>query len=215
MKKDILIAIIFVVVISVGFLIYFTVRNNNKIKGDNQSNINSNKDNNNSNSNSLSSKKILVVYYSAQNHTEKIAKEIASNLNADIFEIEPKEEYTSDDLDWTNSESRVSKEHSNESLRNVELKNTKVENFDGYDTVLIGYPIWWGVAAWPVNTFVKANDFSGKTVIPFCTSSSSGIGNSGKVLEDLTKSGNWKDGQRFSSNASSSEIKAFTDSILN
>lgn len=215
MKKDILIAIIFVVVISVGFLIYFTVRNNNKIKGDNQSNINSNKDNNNSNSNSLSSKKILVVYYSAQNHTEKIAKEIASNLNADIFEIEPKEEYTSDDLDWTNSESRVSKEHSNESLRNVELKNTKVENFDGYDTVLIGYPIWWGVAAWPVNTFVKANDFSGKTVIPFCTSSSSGIGNSGKVLEDLTKSGNWKGGQRFSSNASSNEIETFTDSILN
>ena len=90
-----------------------------------------------------------------------------------------------------------------------------MENFDGYDTVLIGYPIWWGVAAWPVNTFVKANDFSGKTVIPFCTSSSSGIGNSGKVLEDLTKSGNWKDGQRFSSNASSSEIKTFTDSILN
>ena len=87
--------------------------------------------------------KILVVYYSAQNHTEAVAKKIAENLGADTFEIVPKEVYTSDDLDWTDSNSRVSKEHNDTSLRNVELETTDVENWDEYDTVLIGYPIWW------------------------------------------------------------------------
>ena len=134
-------------------------------------------------------------------------------LDANIFEIVPKDVYTSDDLNWSNSKSRVSREHDNESLRNVELKTTKVDNWDSYDTVLIGYPIWWGVAAWPVNTFVKANDFNSKTVIPFCTSASSDIGNSGKLLESDAGSGNWKSGQRFSSNASNDDIKEFTDSI--
>ena len=81
--------------------------------------------------------------------------------------------YTSDDLNWTNSNSRVSREHNDESLRDVKLKNTKVNNWEDYDTVLIGYPIWWGIAAWPVDNFVKDNNFDGKKVIPFCTSSSS------------------------------------------
>lgn len=158
--------------------------------------------------------KVLVVYYSAQGHTDNVAKQIAKNLNADIFVIEPKEEYTSEDLNYNDSNSRVSKEHNDESLRNVELKTTTVNNFDSYDTVLIGYPIWWGIAAWPVNTFVKANDFTGKTVIPFCTSSSSSLGNSGKNLEKLANTGNWLDGHRFSSTASESEIKEWTDKIL-
>ncbi len=158
--------------------------------------------------------KVLVVYYSAQGHTDNVAKQIAKNLNADIFVIESKEEYTSEDLNYSDSNSRVSKEHNDESLRNVELKTTTVNNFDSYDTVLIGYPIWWGIAAWPVNTFVKANDFTGKTVIPFCTSASSSLGNSGKNLEKLANTGNWLDGHRFSSSASESEIKEWTDKIL-
>ena len=160
-----------------------------------------------------SSNKVLVVYYSTQGHTEDVAKKIASNLNADLFEVEPVEEYTSDDLNYNNSSSRVSKEHEDETLRDIKLKNTKVDNWDSYDTVLIGYPIWWGVAAWPINNFVKENDFTGKTVIPFCTSASSGIGNSDKLLKELTTTGNWKDGVRFSSTASDSDIKTFTDSI--
>ena len=158
--------------------------------------------------------KVLVVYYSAQGHTDNVAKQIARNLNADIFVIEPKEEYTSQDLNYNDSNSRVSKEHNDESLRNVELKTTTVNNFDSYDTLLIGYPIWWGIAAWPVNTFVKANDFTGKTVIPFCTSASSSLGNSGKNLKELTNTGNWLDGHRFSSSASENEIKEWTDKIL-
>lgn len=116
-------------------------------------------------------------------------------------------------MDWTNSDSRVSREHNDESLRNIKLKETKVNNWEEYDTVLIGYPIWWGIAAWPVNTFVKANDFNGKTVIPFCTSASSGIGQSGQLLQKETNSGNWQEGHRFSSSASDSDIQKWTDSI--
>ena len=158
---------------------------------------------------------VLVVYYSAQGHTESVAEQIAENLNADLFEIVPVDEYTSDDLNWTDSDSRVSLEHDDESLRDVELVSTTVDNWDSYDTVIIGYPIWWGIAAWPVNTFVKANDFSGKTVIPFCTSSSSGLGQSGDLLAELAGTGDWQDGQRFRSNPSDADIKSFTDSLAN
>lgn len=157
--------------------------------------------------------KTLVVYYSAQNHTKDVAQKVAENLGADLFEIEPKEKYSEDDLDWTDDDSRVTKEHEDTSLRNVELKTTEVENWDQYDTVFIGYPIWWGIAAWPVDTFVKANDFSNKTVIPFCTSASSGLGESGTKLQKEAKGGNWQKGQRFSSSPSDSTIKDWTDSL--
>ena len=123
--------------------------------------------------------KTLVVYYSASGNTERVAKDIAEAAGADLFEIVPTEVYTSDDLDWTNPDSRVSREHDDESLRDVPLTTTEVPDWDSYDTVFIGYPIWWGIAAWPVDTFVKNNDFTGKTVIPFATSSSSGMGQSG------------------------------------
>lgn len=116
-------------------------------------------------------------------------------------------------IDWTNDDSRVTREHEDTSLRNVELKTTEVENWNQYDTVLIGYPIWWGIAAWPVDTFVKANDFSNKTVIPFCTSTSSGLGESGTKLQKEAKGGNWQKGQRFSSSPSDSTIKDWTDSL--
>lgn len=158
-------------------------------------------------------KKVLVVYYSAQSHTKAVAEKIATNLSADIFEIVPEQVYTSADLNWTDEDSRVSREHDDESLRNVKLTSTKVENWEEYDTILIGYPIWWGTAAWPVDTFVKANDFNGKTVIPFCTSSSSGLGQSGRLLEQEANSGNWTEGHRFNSNASDTDIKNWTDSI--
>ncbi len=134
-------------------------------------------------------------------------------LNADTFEIVPEDIYTSDDLNWSDNNSRVSREHDDESLRNIKLKNTKVNNWENYDTILIGYPIWWGIAAWPVNTFVKENNFDGKTVIPFCTSSSSGIGQSGKLLEQEANSGKWLEGHRFNSNPSNTDIKNWIDSI--
>ena len=156
--------------------------------------------------NTTSGGKVLVVYYSASGNTKRVAEDIAETAGGDLFEITPTEPYTSDDLNWTNSDSRVSREHDDESLRDVPLTTTKVENWDDYDTVFIGYPIWWGIAAWPVDTFVKNNDFTGKTVIPFATSSSSGMGQSGTLLSEMAGTGDWQDGQRFSSGASQSDV---------
>lgn len=151
--------------------------------------------------------KTLVVYYSASGNTERVAKDIAETSGADLFEIEPQEPYTDADLNWTNSGSRVSREHNDETLRNVPLKTAEVPDWDSYDTVFIGYPIWWGIAAWPVNGFIEANDFSGKTVIPFATSASSGMGESGTLLEKMAGTGDWQEGHRFSSGASEEMVR--------
>ena len=157
--------------------------------------------------------KTLVVYYSASGNTERVAKDIAEAAGADLFEIVPAELYTSDDLNWTNPDSRVSREHDDESLRDVPLTTTEVPDWDSYDTVFIGYPIWWGIAAWPVDTFVKNNDFTGKTVIPFATSSSSGMGQSGSLLADMTGTGEWQEGQRFSSGVSSDDVQSWVNGL--
>ena len=157
--------------------------------------------------------KTLVVYYSASGNTERVSKDIAEAAGADLFEIVPTEVYTSEDLNWTNSDSRVSREHDDESLRDVPLTTTEVPDWDSYDTVFIGYPIWWGIAAWPVDTFVKNNDFTGKTVIPFATSSSSGMGQSGSLLADMAGTGEWQEGQRFSSGVSSDDVQSWVNGL--
>ena len=157
--------------------------------------------------------KTLVVYYSASGNTERVSKDIAEAAGADLFEIVPTEVYTSDDLDWTNSDSRVSREHDDESLRDVPLTTTEVPDWDSYDTVFIGYPIWWDIAAWPVDTFVKNNDFTGKTVIPFATSSSSGMGQSGSLLADMAGTGEWQEGQRFSSGVSGDDVQSWVNGL--
>ena len=157
--------------------------------------------------------KTLVIYYSASGNTARVAKDIAEAAGADLFEIVPTEVYTSEDLNWTNPDSRVSREHDDESLRDVPLTTTEVPDWDSYDTVFIGYPIWWGIAAWPVDTFVKNNDFTGKTVIPFATSSSSGIGQSGSLLADMAGTGEWQEGQRFSSGVSSDDVQSWVNGL--
>lgn len=157
--------------------------------------------------------KTLVVYYSASGNTARVAKDIAEAAGADLFEIVPTEVYTSEDLNWTNPDSRVSREHDDESLRDVPLTTTEVPDWDSYDTVFIGYPIWWGIAAWPVDTFVKNNDFTGKTVIPFATSSSSGMGQSGSLLADMAGTGEWQEGQRFSSGVSSDDVQSWVNGL--
>lgn len=156
---------------------------------------------------------VLVVYFSATGSTQAVAQTIADTLEADIFEIEPSDPYTSEDLNWTDAESRVNAEHEDTSLRDVALVSDTVENWDSYDTVFIGYPIWWGIAAWPVDGFVSANDFTGKTVIPFCTSSSSGLGESGQLLEKLAGSGDWQEGQRFRSGADEADVSKWLEDI--
>lgn len=159
-----------------------------------------------SGSETASDKKTLVVYFSATGSTKKAAETIADFLNADTFEIVPEDPYTSDDLNWNNKDSRVSTEHSDESKRNISLVKSVPDNWEQYGTVYIGYPIWWGIAAWPIGEFISDNDFTGKTVIPFCTSASSGIGDSHRLLKEAAGSGNWLDGKRFSSNASEKDI---------
>ena len=155
---------------------------------------------------------ILVVYYSAQEHTKGVAEIAADALGADVFVIEPVDIYTEDDLNWRDEQSRVVTEHNDEN-RHTELVFTTVENWDSYDTVLIGYPLWWREASWVVNDFVKDNDFSGKDVIPFCTSSSDGIGDSGIHLAEMAGTGNWLDGIRFSENYDTAEVVEWVDSL--
>ena len=157
--------------------------------------------------------KTLVAYYSATGNTKAVAEMIAETLGADTFEITPAEPYTSEDLNWTDDSSRVSQEYSDPSLRTVELTADTVENWESYDTVFIGYPIWWGIAAWPVSSFVAANDFAGKTVIPFCTSASSGLGESDELLTELAGSGNWQQGQRFGSSVDAEEVVEWVNSL--
>ena len=158
-------------------------------------------------------RKVLVVCYSATGSTEKVAGYIADALNADLFSLECVDAYTSSDLDWTDSESRVVKEHNGESLRNVSLVKTTPDNWDEYDTVFIGYPIWWGIAAWPVNSFIRNNDFSGKTVIPFCTSASSGLENSAELLEEMADGGRWLEGKRFRSSVSENDVVSWVTGL--
>ncbi len=156
---------------------------------------------------------VLIAYYSATGNTEAVANMIADATEGDLFELEPTEPYTDDDLNWSDDNSRVSQEHENEDQRDVELVSTTPENWDSYDTVFIGYPIWWGIAAWPVDHFVEDNDFTGKTVIPFCTSASSGIGDSGELLADMAGTGDWQEGQRFRSSVSDEDVVAWVESL--
>lgn len=168
-----------------------------------------------SNSSGSKSHKVLVVYFSGSGNTEAVAKETADETGADTFKITPKDPYTDDDLDWTNDDSRVNKEHNDTSLQDqVELESTKVDNWDSYDVVFFGYPIWWGNAAWPVNQFVQNNDFSGKTVIPFCTSSSSDIGSSGEKLAKMAGTGDWQKGMRFEEKPEESDVKDWAKQAL-
>ena len=157
--------------------------------------------------------KTLVVYFSATGNTERVAEMIAETTGGDLFELELADPYTDEDLNYNDENSRVSQEYADESLRNVELVATTVEGFDEYENVFVGYPVWWGIAAWPVNTFIEANDFTGKTVIPFCTSASSGLGESGELLAELAGTGDWLEGMRFRSGASEEDVVTWVESL--
>lgn len=155
--------------------------------------------------------KTLVVYFSATGTTKGIAELAAETLQADIYEIVPQEPYTDADLDWHDDESRSTIEMNDSSSRPA--INGSVEGMEQYDTIFIGYPIWWGEAPRIVSTFVESYSFAGKTVIPFCTSASSGIGSSGKNLEGLTDGATWLDGQRFGGGESAEDIRAWIEGL--
>lgn len=154
-----------------------------------------------------SSSKTLVVYFSATGTTKGVAEQIASALNADTYEITAAQPYTSDDLNYSDSNSRTTKEQNDKTVR-PEIGSEKA-NLDGYDTIFIGFPIWWGEEPRIMDTFVESYDFSGKTMIPFCTSGGSGIGSSGDNLKANAGSGEWKDGARLSG----SDVQGWLDGL--
>lgn len=149
--------------------------------------------------------KILVTYFSASGVTKSVAKRLANIVNGDLYEIEPKEKYTDEDLDWRNKKSRSSIEmKNNESSPEIVLKNI---NIDDYDVILIGFPIWWGVAPRVVNTFIESINLNGKTIIPFCTSGGSGMSYCENDLRKRYPNFNWKQGKRLFGNEDEDTIK--------
>ena len=153
----------------------------------------------------------LVAYFSASGHTAKVAEHLAEAIGADLFEIPPRVRYTKKDLDWQDQASRSSVEMSDPSCR-PEMEMLR-DNMADYDTVYLGFPIWWYVAPRIINTFLDAYDLSGKTIIPFCTSGSSSIGGSVSDLEALTDGATWLEGQRFSGSASQETVSQWVDSL--
>ena len=141
----------------------------------------------------------LVVYFSATGTTKGVAEQIAAVTGADTYEILAAQPYSEADLDWNDSNSRTTIEQNDKTVR-PEIGSEQI-TFDGYSTIYIGYPIWWGEEPRIMDTFVESYDFTGKTVIPFCTSGSSGIGSSGDNLEANAGSGRWLEGDRLSASS--------------
>jgi flavodoxin len=154
---------------------------------------------------------ILVVYFSATGNTKGVAEKIADITGADIYEIKAAQEYTDADLNWNDSNSRSTREQNDSSAR-PEIGSEAV-SLDGYTTIYIGYPIWWGEEPRIMDTFVESYSFDGITMIPFCTSGSSGIGRSGQNLADNAGSGTWIDGKRFGAGASEDQIRSWIEGL--
>ena len=160
---------------------------------------------------SQADKDVLVVYFSATGTTKGVAEKIASLTGADLYEIKAAQEYTAEDLDWNDSDSRTTHEQNDPAVR-PEIGSDPV-SLEGYSTIYIGFPIWWGEEPRIMDTFVESYDFDGITMIPFCTSSSSGIGMSGKNLESNAGSGKWLDGERFSGSVSEDELQTWIEGL--
>ena len=156
-------------------------------------------------------KEVLVVYFSATGTTRGVAERIAKLTDADIYEIGPAEPYSDADLNYSDSSSRPTKEQNDKSARPAIA--SEALDLAGYTTVYIGFPIWWGEEPRIMDTFVESYDFTGITLIPFCTSISSGIGRSGPNMEALAGSGTWLDGRRFSGSVSESDLQAWIESL--
>ncbi|WP_242357558.1 flavodoxin [Bifidobacterium pseudolongum] len=154
--------------------------------------------------------KKLVVYITGTGTTRRVAEHLASAIGADLQEIIPDPPFTGADLDWTNPNSRSSRQHADRSMRPAIATNPSI---DGYSEILVGYPLWWDTAPREVRTWLESHDFAGKTLTTFATSSSSTRGALGEQLHDSAPNAHWVDGRRFDANASEAELKAWADSI--
>ena len=155
--------------------------------------------------------KTLVAYFSASGVTAKVAEKLSKAINADLYEIAPEDPYTKADLNWMNKKSRSSVEMNDRSSRPA--IGNKVENMDQYDTVFVGFPIWWYREPSIIDTFMESYDFTGKTIIPFATSGGSGLGESYKNLQTLALGAKVTDGERFSAGISEEKLKAWAEGI--
>ena len=232
MDKKVIALIIAILVIALGAGVYFVINSNSSSKVENQNvSSNSNSDivaveeNNSQTENSIdvinnntqvqnetvneetSNKKVAVVYFSATGTTKTVAEYIKDVANADIFEIIPKQKYTSDDLNWNNSNSRSTKEQNDKNARPEIANNIDVS---AYDVIFIGYPIWWGDTPRIIQTFMESHELNGKTMIPFCTSGGSGISGSENTLKSYSGI-NWISGKRLGT--SKNEVENWVKSL--
>ena len=154
---------------------------------------------------------VLVAYFSATGTTKGVAGKIASITGGDLYEIVPAKPYSDADLNWNDRNSRSTKEQNDKSVR-PEIGSEDI-SLKGYTTVYLGFPIWWGEEPRIMDTFAEKYSFEGITVIPFCTSSSSGIGRSGSNMEALAGSGTWLEGKRFGSSVSEEDLQSWIESL--
>lgn len=155
--------------------------------------------------------KVLVAYFSATGTTKGVAEHIANGLNADIYEIVPEDPYTDADLNYNDNNSRTTIEMNDPNARPA--ISGSVENMEQYDIIFVGYPIWWGEAPRIVSTFMESYDFSGKTIVPFCTSGGSDIGSSASNLERLTSGATWLDGRRLNGSDSQDTVMEWVNGL--
>lgn len=156
--------------------------------------------------------KILVAYFSASGVTARISEKLAKATNADLFEIVPQQRYTGGDLNWMDKKSRSSLEMADRSCRPA--ISSRVENMSDYDVIFVGFPVWWYREPSIIDTFMESYDFSGKTIVPFCTSGGSGLGDSSKNMQSLAKGSNVVGGKRLSVSVSDNELKNWVDKIV-
>lgn len=162
----------------------------------------------NAEDNEMNDKKVLVAYFSATGTTAGVAERLAKATEGDIFAIIPQQPYTDADLDWRNKQSRSSVEMDNVNSRPA--ITSKVENMSQYNVIFVGFPIWWYREPSIIDTFMESYDFAGKTVVPFATSGSSGMGNSGANMQALAPKAKVYKGKRFPSNVSEDELKKWS-----
>jgi flavodoxin len=160
----------------------------------------------------INMKNILIAYFSCTGNTRFLAEQIAQVSKAELYEIKPKIPYSSEDLNWRNNSSRTNIEQKDTSSRPAISDNA--ENMEQYDIIFLGYPIWYGQAPKIIYTFLESYDFSGKTIVPFCTSGSSPIGSSASNLHRLCSNNTtWLSGSRFARNTSRSEIVTWINGL--
>ncbi len=218
MNKKIIALIVATVVIVLGVGFWFinsnkeeSSTNSNTNTSENQNSNEQQEENTNDNDNGTTNdKKVAIIYFSATGTTKKVAGYIKNAINSDLIEIVPKEKYTDSDLNYGNDNSRANKEQNDSKARPVISNNI---NTDSYDVIYLGYPIWWGDVPKIILTFLDNHNLDGKTIIPFCTSGSTGISGSLSTLKNYNKNVNWIDGKRFSSSATEDEIKNWINGL--